>query len=265
MKGVDKLDRVLITLVSGFSIVLAAVVVSFVFPQISTLSQNTEENVDTLSHEFIDISVDYDLIKYQEFVDELATIYQDKEVAITLRHLSDDKYDFSINGDYVMGAASTYKLFTAYSMYESAQAPSCLEDMIVYSDNVCPENWGRWNKVTEDAHKIGATSTRINTAPTLTTSNDLALFLTKLYDGSLLPDTETSHLVSLMKQQIFREGIPSGIPGVEVADKVGFLNGALNDAGIVYSEKGDFVLVILTDGYSWQVIANIASEIYAMM
>lgn len=47
-----------------------------------------------------------------------------------------------------------------------------------------------------------------------------------------------------------------------MADKVGFLDGLLHDAAIVYSDKGDYSMVILTDGSSWDAIAEAASTIY---
>jgi beta-lactamase class A len=62
-----------------------------------------------------------------------------------------------------------------------------------------------------------------------------------------------------MKVQKFRQGIPAGIPSKTVADKVGFMNGVLTDAGIVYGNTGAYVLIILTDGYSWSSIAETAA------
>jgi beta-lactamase class A len=93
----------------------------------------------------------------------------------------------------------------------------------------------------------------------------LALILKRIYDGSLLSEADNNRLLDNMKQQVFRDGIPAGIPEAEVADKVGFLDELLHDAGIVYSPKGDFILVILTDGYSWETIAEMAAEIYAQI
>jgi beta-lactamase class A len=79
----------------------------------------------------------------------------------------------------------------------------------------------------------------------------------------LLSETDNNRLLDDMKKQVFREGIPAGVPDAEVADKVGFLDGLLHDASIVYSPKGDFILVILTDGQTWESIAKMAAEIYS--
>ena len=52
-----------------------------------------------------------------------------------------------------------------------------------------------------------------------------------------------------MKRQQYRSGIPAGIGGNgTVADKVGFRDSYLHDAGIVYSGKGDYAFVIMTSG-----------------
>lgn len=266
-RKVSKLDRALKNLFVIFSVIILTFCLSLIdhHPSDTTLHLYSQDLGGGINEHEVDMFIDYDFVVYQVFTEELAAKLKDKQYAIAFHHFSDSRKDFSINGDKVMGAASTYKLFTAFSMFMSNEAPACLKDMIVYSDNDCPENWGRWSLVARNANSIGATSTNIATMPTETTANDLALFLTKLYEGSLLPENETKELLAYMKIQVYREGIPTGIPDAEVADKVGFLDGVLNDAGIVYSEKGDFVLVILTDGYSWQSIAETASSIYAIL
>ena len=66
-----------------------------------------------------------------------------------------------------------------------------------------------------------------------------------------------------MKRNVYRQGIPAGASGT-VADKVGFLNGLLHDAAIVYSPKGTYVLVILTNGSSWANIAELTKKIEAL-
>ena len=57
--------------------------------------------------------------------------------------------------------------------------------------------------------------------------------------------------------------MPAGASG-SVADKVGFLNGLLHDAAIVYSPKGDYALTVMSDGSSWANIAEITRKIEAL-
>ena len=71
--------------------------------------------------------------------------------------------------------------------------------------------------------------------------------------------SDTDRLLGLMKRQKYRDGIPAGT-GLPVADKVGFVDDVIHDAGIVYSPKGTYVLVIMTTS-NWSGIANAAKTI----
>ena len=188
------------------------------------------------------------------------------------------------NGDLQFTSASTYKLLVAYAMIYDVETgrrnwsspingttwENCLDRMIVDSDNTCPETYLAVNghgSLTEIAHSLGLSdSTSFAVDDMRITANDLALFLQKLYQGELMSEENRDKLLSLMQQQRYREGIPTGIAdqGV-VADKVGFLYGLLNDAAIVQSGSGDYVLVILTNGESWSYIAQLAQYIDEIM
>lgn len=194
---------------------------------------------------------------------ELNFKYADKSVAIVVQDLSGKGHNFSLNAGRVFTSASTYKLFTALSMFRSGNVPECFEDMIVNSANACPEvflaEYG-YTRSTQDAHSIGALSTDFVHYAMVTTAADLALYLQKLYSGTLLlQPNQSDRLLSAMKRQVYRKGIPQGVGSRGyVADKVGFLDGLLHDAGIVYSDTGNYICVIMTDGQSWGEIANIA-------
>ena len=139
--------------------------------------------------------------------------------------------------------------------------------MIVNSDNPCAEWFGQhigWNAIQADAHGLGASRTSFG-KDFQSTSNDLALFLQKLESNQLgLSESSRSRLLDAMKRQRYRQGVPAGV-GVTVADKVGFLDGMLHDAAIVYGPKGVYVLVILTDGSSWAEIASIANQVQTQL
>jgi beta-lactamase class A len=102
------------------------------------------------------------------------------------------------------------------------------------------------------------------------TAQDLATILQKLYAGSLLNSSHSQLLLSLMKQQHYRERIPAGVPsGVAVADKPGWLGPAdgesgytQNDAAIIYGPKSAYLLVITTTGSSTQPLASLSQQVY---
>jgi beta-lactamase class A len=139
--------------------------------------------------------------------------------------------------------------------------------MIVNSDNACAEWFGQgigWNTITNEARAIGASRTTLS-RPFISTTNDMALFLQKLESNQLgLSEPSRARLLDAMKRQVFRKGIPTGT-GVVVADKVGFLEGYLHDAAIVYSPSGVYVLVIYSNGSSWNAIADAARQIHAQL
>jgi beta-lactamase class A len=202
--------------------------------------------------------------RWQAFGDELAERFAGQDFAIAFIDPNNPEMKLQVNADQEFIAASTYKILAAYAMLNAGNAPDCLDDMIIYSDNDCPLSYLArygWSRLTQDARDVGAVQSWFVDS-THTTANDLALILWQIYDGSLLSEADNNRLLDDMKTQIFRNGIPAGIPEAEVADKVGFLDGLLHDAGIIYSPKGDYILVILTDGYSWSAIADIAAEIY---
>jgi len=180
-------------------------------------------------------------------------------------------------------AASTYKLFVAYSTLKRVEAglwhwndpiadvrnlSTCFDDMIIKSDNTCAEallHKVGYSELTNEAKSLGCANTSfLGSNGIKTTPADLSLFLAELQTGQMLTQqTSRDRLISAMKRNIYRQGIPAGVGSV-VADKVGFLGGLLHDASIVYGSTGTYVLVIMTDGSSWSGIADLANKIEAL-
>lgn len=190
----------------------------------------------------------------------------------------------SYNSDNVLVSASTYKLYTAYSALKRVEEgvwswtdqieggrdlATCFDDMIVQSDNACAEAISEkagWRNVTDEAHALGCNNTNLSNTDgyARTSSGDLALFLAQLQMGQILTKQSSRDLlINALKRNAYRSGIPSGV-GYEVADKVGFIDDTLNDAAIVYSPTGAYVLVIMTNGSSWTTIADLTGQIEAL-
>jgi beta-lactamase class A len=196
---------------------------------------------------------------------------------------SSERSTVDLNGDVQFTSASTYKLFVAYAMIAEIEAghshwtspingtnfDDCLRQMIIVSDNSCPEayltNIG-YSQLNDLIASLGiSANTQFAPYDMRTTANDLAMFLAKLYDGQLMSQTNQQKLLELMNQQVYRQGIPAGLPTAMVYNKVGFLNNLLHDAAIVQSDSGDYILVILTNGESWEFIAGLASYLHQQM
>jgi beta-lactamase class A len=196
-------------------------------------------------------------------------------------------YYSDMTSDFSVGArehepsymASTYKMFVAYSVLKRIDEgsikmsdlvndqsyESCLSTMIINSDNDCAiamtERIG-WTKVANEAHSLGAKEVDWNEELTGSVF-DAGIIPGTLYKKQILSAGSRDFLLGVMKQQRFRSGIPSGSK-YEVADKVGFFEGWLNDAGIVYADKKPYVLSIYTYGESWATVAEITAQIEAL-
>ena len=220
------------------------------------------------------------------------------QVSVTVIDLSDEnRGQVHYNDTTQWTSASTYKLFVALeenqrvengtlswsSSLNDETLSNCLRQMILVSDNNCPEAWlstySSFSKLTARATAIGTSQTAFSVNNMRTSGADLADLLQQLKRGKLMNSSDTQNLLTLMSEQEYRDGIPAGIKtniangvtptSATVSDKVGFIDNytgpVLNDAAVVNSSNGNYVLVIMTNGYSWQFIANLTSWIDAQM
>ena len=205
--------------------------------------------------------------------------------AVVMVDLSDRGYsDVMYNADTQFTSASTYKIFVAYAMINDVETgrrtwssaingttwDACLSRMIINSDNACPEAYLAsigYSKFNEIVQSLGVSDkTAFQPYDMRTTAGDLALVLQKLYQGELMSEENKSKLLDLMSRQIYRQGIPTGVGSAGVVyDKVGFMDDLLHDAAIVHSDAGDYVLVIMTNGESWEYIAQVAAYVNGML
>ena len=211
----------------------------------------------------------------------LADLPNQTTTAVAMIDLSDRGYSsVNYNSDIQFTSASTYKIYVAYAMIHDVETgqknwhspingttwETCLSRMIINSDNACPERYlsligySRFNEIVSG---LGASDKTVFAPYDMrTTAADLALVLQKIYQGELMSDENKNRLFGLMEQQVYRQGIPAGVgdKGI-IYDKVGFMDGLLHDAGIVHTDSGDYILVIMTNGESWQYIARIVTYI----
>ncbi len=210
----------------------------------------------------------------------LNDIVKDKgDYGISVRML--DGSVVSANGSKRYHPASTYKMYVAYSLLKRIENGSlkwedtatagknisqCFDVMIVNSDNTCAEWLGDkigWSNINTEVKALGLSSTSTIRGGMYTTADDESLFLLKVQNGSALAQPERDRLLDVMKRQIYRAGIPTGVR-VTVADKVGFLDGKLHDAAIVYGSK-TYMLTIMSQGSSWAQIADAARQIHEQL
>lgn len=90
--------------------------------------------------------------------------------------------------------------------------------------------------------------------------DDLCLTFTKLYNGQCINKQYDDYMINIMKKNETKSKIPSKLPnGVEVASKSGEYLGVQNDAGIVFTDKGAYILCITTkDGKEQEQVSSIS-------
>lgn len=138
--------------------------------------------------------------------------------------------------------------------------------MIVLSDNTATkmviDSLGM-NKINDYLLSIGLSSTKITDSTmlmeppdpnvNLTSPYDMAELMVKIYKSCGFNKDSSKQMISFLKNQRYRWGIWRGIgQGASVADKTGNLEGVLNDVGIIYTKRGDYVLSVFTYGFKKQ-------------
>lgn len=91
---------------------------------------------------------------------------------------------------------------------------------------------------------------------------DIMSFYQKLYDKKLISQNASNQMLDLLKQQAINDRIPKYLPdGTVVAHKTGELDGVKHDAGIVFSKKGDYIIVLMSDTKDQTHAAEVEAQI----
>lgn len=103
--------------------------------------------------------------------------------------------------------------------------------------------------------------------PPKTSPYDIGLFFEKLYKGELANAENTQKMMDILKRQTLNNKIPKYLPkGVEIAHKTGEIDYFTHDAGIVFSDKGDYIIVVMSESDdprdSEERIAEVSKAIY---
>lgn len=96
-----------------------------------------------------------------------------------------------------------------------------------------------------------------------TSVGDVAQFFKKIYFHELVDNESDISILNILLRQTDNDKIPALLPPtIKVAHKTGELIGAVHDAGVIFSEKGDFILCIMTEeAFNVIQISKIISEI----
>lgn len=95
--------------------------------------------------------------------------------------------------------------------------------------------------------KNGFLESKVSDSAPISTPYNIALFLEKLYKGKLANKKHTKSMLGLLKSQKLNDKLPKYLPkNVFIAHKTGEIDFLSHDAGIVYTEKGDYIIVVFS-------------------
>ena len=84
----------------------------------------------------------------------------------------------------------------------------------------------------------------------LSSARDVGVLLTRIYRRECVGDPYDELMINFLMRQTDSECFPKALPSWHIAHKTGEVSGLYDDGGIFYGEKGDFILVIMSDSYS---------------
>ncbi len=98
-----------------------------------------------------------------------------------------------------------------------------------------------------------------------TTAEDMSLLLEKMYRGKLVSKEASIEMLLTMLKQRISDRIPKRLPlYVAVAHKTGLMRNVCHDAGIVYTNNGDFIICVLTYNINPQLAKDIIADVAYM-
>lgn len=105
-------------------------------------------------------------------------------------------------------------------------------------------------KFLEDSNLNNSIVGTDGSSPT-TTPFDIALFFEKLYKGELADTQSTQKMLDLLKKQTLNNKLVRFLPkDISVAHKTGEIGWFSHDGGIVFTKKGDYIIVVLSESES---------------
>lgn len=216
----------------------------------------------------------------QAYVTDLA---RTKNIRISIQQLDGGKWYAGARENESTVSGSTYKLYVALILFDKIDkgevrwddpmldttVAGCFERMTVASTNPCAESWlEQWgrNYVNDFIYARGFSTgtTFTSTIATHTTASDLTKFMIGLNDGTLVSGANRNRLLDSLGRHPYRYGIPTGSKG-KVYDKVGFIWDYINDTAIVNHPRGNYIMSIMTKGYSYATIASVTREVERIM
>ncbi|MDY0393387.1 serine hydrolase [Virgibacillus halophilus] len=93
-------------------------------------------------------------------------------------------------------------------------------------------------------------------AENVTTAKDISIFLEQLYEGRIVSNEASAHMIEIMKKQQIRDSLPGKLQyrypeetiDWQLAHKTGWVPGYRHDAGIFYVQNRSFIAAVFSKG-----------------
>lgn len=131
-----------------------------------------------------------------------------------------------------------------------------LKQMITKSDNYAALLLAanvRLSNVQVFLNDNGLTESKVGTSelPPTTTTYDITLFFSKLYNGEFSSPVNNEEMMNYLKGQVLNSKLPKYLPlNTVFAHKTGELGQYSHDGGIVFENFGDYIIVVLSKSSS---------------
>lgn len=220
------------------------------------------------------------IVDLQPVLDKWVAEHPKQQWGVVVKSINGATFDASVNADKQFASASIYKLFLLLPLFNQIpvehqksinvtvngtpkSVATCVDLMLRISNNECGEAIGDylgWSKADAMLRKNGYTHTAFKTKELKTSASDTAAFLQKL-DGDMFTRNARETIMTSLKQQRWRQGIPAGCPGCIVANKTGSIDTVMHDAALVDYSGGKYVLVVFSEKGSFTQIAELTGRI----
>jgi beta-lactamase class A len=222
------------------------------------------------------------LVNLQPVVDAWVA-KQGGDYGIVVYDPGNEKIIGSYQPDKQFFTASIYKLYVVYLQLVDIQAgkreageqfragntrQKCIEEAVRTSDSPCAEAlMAELGNADINQRLAGFGLTNTSFPSFVTSAGDVAKVLVRFQAKRDLNDQQTALLRGVMEQQIYRKGLPAGMPQAVVADKVGFSETPhYHDVGIIKLPSGrEYVVSFLSQGVGTRVVADFGTTVYAAL
>ncbi len=247
---------------------------------ISKLEEIVSESIKGAPGEYgiviLDLESDDYFVKNENKTFQSASLYKLWVMGTVMKQLKEKK----IKENTIL-SADVDKLYEKFNLASpSAQETvkisviDAVEKMITVSDNTTAlllSSKAQLSNVRKFLTEYGLSGSKLGTKDSepITNAYDTALFFRKLYEGEIVDREYSEKMIDILKRQRLNSKIPKYLPDdVFAAHKTGELDGYSHDAGIIYTENGDYILAVLTKSKikeredAEEVISLISRDVY---